>query len=85
MAIQQPESPVGRSEETFPANENSLFPSKGTTQAIVGATLGIAVIVAIFAMASPKVGPGNEMTTTPNAISAPTQQQPSPPGAHDQQ
>ena len=84
MAIQQPESPVGRS-ETFPANENSSFPNKSTTNAIVIMCIVVAAVVAIFAMMSPKVGPGNEMKTTPTMNTMPIRQSAAPNGTAEQQ
>jgi hypothetical protein len=78
MATQQSDAQV-ESKEPFPANENSTYPPKSTIRIIVSLTLGIAVLVMLFALSSNH--PGHKADAPMPA----SQQQASPAGAHDQQ
>ena len=78
MAIQQTSGQI-ESKQPFPANENSIYPPKSTVRIIVSLTLGIAVLALLFAVSSNH--PGHQT----DSVMPATQQQASPPGAHDQQ
>ena len=78
MAIQESDSRTG-SAQPFPANENSIYPPRGTAKTIVGFSVGIALLVGLFAFASHHAG------TKADQPLPPSQSQPSPAGSHDQQ
>ena len=50
----------------FPGVEDAKFPSKSTTNSIIIISVVIAAVVAVFAMFSPKIGPGNQMNDGAN-------------------
>ena len=50
----------------FPAMEEAKFPSKSTTNSIILISVVIAAVVAVFAMFSPKTGPGTDMKDAQN-------------------
>ena len=78
MAIEQSDKQV-ESKQPFPANEDSVYPPRGTAKLIVGLTVGISLVVVLFGIAF-----NHTSNKGANPLPA-TQSQPSPPGSHDQQ
>lgn len=78
MAIQQSESRVGDA-ETFPANENSTFPSRSTVNGIIYSTILIALFGILLGLANSQFHPQD------NSAQPQLREQAPPVGAHDQQ
>jgi hypothetical protein len=79
MAIQQSGSRVDRT-ESFPANQDSTFPSKGTVKGIIYSTILIAVFGILLGMANHRTPPLND-----SPGSSQIREQAPKAGAHDQQ